>query len=413
MPVSRPSRFVERYTRPLLRLLRGLFGQQVLFDAAFYREQNPDVARGWLPPLWHYLLWGSVEGRRPHPQSGAARPPMRRPAPTLSKTNTWFGAGWLNRRGAARPDAAAWKNGVVPAGAVIPVLSVCGPAEVDFVRRLLIPALAAEDMPARVALHLVNYEDNTALAEGSGFGAARGALASITDWSPRRKPGRAGFGEAVNFLFEAVKPSECFLLVNPDSFPMPGCLARLLGTYSESGAAIVEARQWPREHPKEYDPETGDTPWASAAFCLISAEAFRRLGGFDPAYFLYLEDVDLSWRAWLADMPVRYEPRAVCYHATGLHFRRADRHDAEDYFSCRNFLALAYKFFGPRGEREARRWLRGARFPPPFERAVIEAYESLRPSIKRVGVAKGPGAAKIKITGFNRFHEMRTEVMLD
>ncbi len=38
-----------------------------LFDQAFYLANNPDVARGRLSPLAHYLVAGDAEGRSPHP----------------------------------------------------------------------------------------------------------------------------------------------------------------------------------------------------------------------------------------------------------------------------------------------------------------------------------------------------------
>jgi GT2 family glycosyltransferase len=53
------------------------------------------------------------------------------------------------------------------------------------------------------------------------------------------------------------------------------------------------------------------------AALLVKREVFFELGGFDPAYFAYLEDVDLCWRAWLAGYEVHYEPGAVAYHRYG------------------------------------------------------------------------------------------------
>ena len=38
-----------------------------LFDSAFYLEQNPDVRRTGIDPLLHYLAYGALEGRDPHP----------------------------------------------------------------------------------------------------------------------------------------------------------------------------------------------------------------------------------------------------------------------------------------------------------------------------------------------------------
>jgi GT2 family glycosyltransferase len=53
------------------------------------------------------------------------------------------------------------------------------------------------------------------------------------------------------------------------------------------------------------------------AAMLVRREVFTQLGGFDAAYFAYLEDVDLCWRAWLAGHTVHYVPDAVAVHAYG------------------------------------------------------------------------------------------------
>lgn len=48
----------------------------------------------------------------------------------------------------------------------------------------------------------------------------------------------------------------------------------------------------------------------------IRREVFEELGGFDPDFFLYLEDVDLSWRARLAGYKIlyMYMPSSIVYH---------------------------------------------------------------------------------------------------
>ena len=43
-----------------------------LFDAEFYLDANPDVARAGIDPVDHYLWSGASEGRRPHPRYDAA-----------------------------------------------------------------------------------------------------------------------------------------------------------------------------------------------------------------------------------------------------------------------------------------------------------------------------------------------------
>lgn len=47
---------------------------------------------------------------------------------------------------------------------------------------------------------------------------------------------------------------------------------------------------------------------------LLRRATFLELGGFDPTYFAYYEDVDLGWRLWLAGHSVCHVPAAVVHH---------------------------------------------------------------------------------------------------
>ncbi len=47
---------------------------------------------------------------------------------------------------------------------------------------------------------------------------------------------------------------------------------------------------------------------------LIRRESFEKAGGFDEAYFAYLEDVDLGWRLWSGGERVEFAPGAVVHH---------------------------------------------------------------------------------------------------
>ncbi|SDP26758.1 Glycosyltransferase, GT2 family [Pedococcus dokdonensis] len=53
----------------------------------------------------------------------------------------------------------------------------------------------------------------------------------------------------------------------------------------------------------------------SGALFAVRREVWDRLGGLDPAYFLYHEDADLSIRCRLAGLKVSYHPGAVATHA--------------------------------------------------------------------------------------------------
>jgi hypothetical protein len=168
------------------------------------------------------------------------------------------------------------------------------------------------------------------------------------DWSiDSSKEGNLGFGRAHNQLAQAAPPGcEYLFLLNPDAVPQYDCLEKLL-TVADANpdAALIEAAQFPKEHPKGYDAASLDTNWCSAACVLVRRRAFDELGGFDPQFFLYCEDVDLSWRVWLAGWRCLYVPDARCLHVTEGEDLGKDR-SAEVYYSHLSQLYLRSKHFG-------------------------------------------------------------------
>ncbi|MCY0388758.1 glycosyltransferase family 2 protein [Robbsia sp. Bb-Pol-6] len=108
-----------------------------------------------------------------------------------------------------------------------------------------------------------------------------------------------GFGGGHNTLFASSDPvSTAYLCLNPDGFMHPRCLEVMLeSARKQHWSGIFEAIQEPVMHPKRFDPKTGTTAWCSAACLLIPASLYREIRGFDEDFFLYCEDVDLSWRA--------------------------------------------------------------------------------------------------------------------
>lgn len=109
--------------------------------------------------------------------------------------------------------------------------------------------------------------------------------------------------------------TDLLLVLNPDTHLSPLAISELIKVHNQRGAAAVDARQLPLEHPKYYDPATLDTGWASGACMLLSRVAFERVGGFDSKFFpLYCDDVDLSWRLRLDHQKVLHCPSAKVFH---------------------------------------------------------------------------------------------------
>lgn len=62
--------------------------------------------------------------------------------------------------------------------------------------------------------------------------------------------------------------------------------------------------------------------FASGGACFLRRDLFAAMGGFDPRFFMYHEDVDFCWRARLRGYRVMTCPQAVVYHKYGASTRR-------------------------------------------------------------------------------------------
>ncbi len=63
----------------------------------------------------------------------------------------------------------------------------------------------------------------------------------------------------------------------------------------------------------------------SGGAAVLRTLAVKAVGGFDPEYFLYYEDTDLSWRLRLAGWSIRYCPHAQVWHRHGASTGLASR----------------------------------------------------------------------------------------
>lgn len=79
---------------------------------------------------------------------------------------------------------------------------------------------------------------------------------------------------------------------------------------------------WTRSYRAESGrPQEGATGWLSGSLMLLRSEAFAQVGGFDPTYFMYCEDMDLCRRLATAGWQNVHVPSAVVTH-TGGHATR-------------------------------------------------------------------------------------------
>lgn len=83
--------------------------------------------------------------------------------------------------------------------------------------------------------------------------------------------------------------------------------------YSSWGLAYPRGR----DQKTEAAPEAGEVFGATGGASLYKTAVFKQIGLFDKDFFLYYEDVDVSFRAQLAGWKVMYTPKAVAYHKQG------------------------------------------------------------------------------------------------
>jgi Predicted glycosyltransferases len=72
-----------------------------------------------------------------------------------------------------------------------------------------------------------------------------------------------------------------------------------------------------REPSARFDKEEEVGAVSGCSFA-IRRSVFDQVGGFDPDFFMYMEDVDISWRARLAGYTIMLAPSSIIYHKFSL-----------------------------------------------------------------------------------------------
>ncbi|OAB37730.1 hypothetical protein PMSD_09245 [Paenibacillus macquariensis subsp. defensor] len=152
-----------------------------------------------------------------------------------------------------------------------------------------------------------------------------------------------GFGRANNYGVINTKQNYVFFL-NIDTEVDKDCIIELMISVenSDSSVGLWEARQFPYEHPKIYNPVSMETSWSSGACCLVRRDYFKQIGMFDEKIFMYGEDVDLSWRFRAQDYKLIYVPKSVVHHYT--YMSAGEVKPNQFYNSTYMNLMLRYKF---------------------------------------------------------------------
>lgn len=163
-----------------------------------------------------------------------------------------------------------------------------------------------------------------------------------------------GYGRAVNYAFQRCI-SKYFLVCNPDIELDPDAVANMATEIeSHSECALVgprilnsddtiypSVRRFPslldsaghailgqflpnnpftrRYRLLDMDHKTSfEADWVSGACFLVRSDVFSQVGGFDPAFFMYLEDVYLCRQIGKFGYTIRYCGRAVVRHWQGV-----------------------------------------------------------------------------------------------
>jgi GT2 family glycosyltransferase len=149
-----------------------------------------------------------------------------------------------------------------------------------------------------------------------------------------------GFGRANNLGAEQAT-SEYLLLLNPDTvFEDPHAIARLIDLLDHRpadaqecgmiGPAICEPRRnkvvkprlhYPLQsqlrHTSRLSSLPGNIAWLLGACLLTRTALYRQIGGFDPDFFLYGEDIDICLRVRLAGYALGYAEAIRINHVAG------------------------------------------------------------------------------------------------
>jgi N-acetylglucosaminyl-diphospho-decaprenol L-rhamnosyltransferase len=161
-------------------------------------------------------------------------------------------------------------------------------------------------------------------------------------WEPGSLDALVAAGErwpAAGCLGPAIRTPDGRLYPSARAFPSLG-----RGTGHAVLGPFWPGNPWTRSYRAEQGrPEEGTTGWLSGSCMLLRRRAFESVGGFDPSYFMYCEDMDLCHRLALAGWQNVHVPGAVVTHVGGHATSRIGRAMvAEHHRSLYRYLSRQY-----------------------------------------------------------------------
>ncbi|MEX1092026.1 MAG: glycosyltransferase family 2 protein [Acidimicrobiia bacterium] len=164
--------------------------------------------------------------------------------------------------------------------------------------------------------HVIANSDNVGygIAANQGIAAARGRTALILNDDARLSPG------AIDLLLAALDSAPEVALVGPrivdeEGNPMPSARTVFPGPMEAVQRAwdVVRGVNRNNVYPTALD-DPIDVAWLLGACLLGETETLRAVGGFNPDFFLYVEDIDLCRRLHEKGHRILTVPRAECVH---------------------------------------------------------------------------------------------------
>ena len=162
-------------------------------------------------------------------------------------------------------------------------------------------------------VRLVEHEGNVGFGRACNAGARQAAGARVLFVNPDVRIVSADLAELSRSGPNGFGLVGGYLAADPASTPEDSLRGERhwLHDYVSQTFGLLRPKEWHRS----LISGRINRPWLPGALLLVDKEEFLSLGGFDPRFFLYYEDKELSARYRKANLPVRTSPTLVGTHA--------------------------------------------------------------------------------------------------